>query len=114
MTLRESRHGPFRDQLQGCKVMFLSCLKTDSGIPVTSAQVSILKEIVVPLSVSGTVQELVADTFSVVSRAPKNMSVSSVSWLVLIASTDPAERHTLEKWPFLEHLKQVISCAGHS
>jgi len=42
------------------------------------------------------------------------MSVSSILWLDLIVSTDPAEQHTLEKWPFLEHLKQITSHAGHS
>ena len=77
MTLSEFWHGPFRGRLLGCKVVFFICLKTVSGIPVTSAPVSFLNVMTVPLTVRGTVQGLTLIGGCFVSTAPKKLSVLS-------------------------------------
>ena len=89
------RHGPLKERIQGCNTVNLSCLKTLSGITVTSAPVSILKSKLMPLSKSGTVHELFGAVVSV-SIAPKNSLTSSITELDWTILMDADVRHTVE------------------
>ena len=51
MVFSEFWHGPFKALQLGCYVVFLICAKIVSGIPVTSASVSILNLAIVLLTI---------------------------------------------------------------